>query len=372
MPRSQARQDRAEQEPRSPRSHLGHRGRLDLVTPAPVVPASPSLLLPWVCRWEASGSQAASFGPREKRSLPLAFLAGHPLNNTVFLLGWVTENRAVGVGCALQLMWPVSCAVTSARASLTPPATLKEVRSGSSKVWPPLLSPRSLGSEEDRDSVCGQHAPTASVCIGELSSGPVPARLGHPCWLPPPYGIKAIAFCLAREGSKTQPSFHLALSAQGDKPLKTGVQEGLLLDSGAWLLGWGWARSGSQAMRSSTQGLSLKEAQELGWSHQWLAGFICLIFSECSMWAGTEPSRLPRDISCVPGVKDLAPKRGPFLPPCPGSQDAHTYVVSPPWRREGLALTVTCSGQYQVFPSWQVQHWSGQSGGTYGLTVLDT
>lgn len=98
-----------------------------------------------------------------------------------------------------------------------------------------------------------------------------------------------------------------------------------MLDSGAWLLGSGWARSGSQAMRSSTQGLSLKEAQELGWSHQWLAGFICLIFSECSMWAGTEPSRLPCDIPCVPGVKDL----GPFLPSCPGSQDAHIYVVSP-------------------------------------------
>lgn len=48
-----------------------------------------------------------------------------------------------------------------------------------------------------------------------------------------------MAFCLAPEVSKAQPSLLLALSAQGNKPLTTRVQEGLLLDSRALLLGWG-------------------------------------------------------------------------------------------------------------------------------------
>lgn len=73
-----------------------------------------------------------------------------------------------------------------------------------------------------------------------------------------------MSFCLAPEVSKAQPSLLLALSAQGNKPLTTRVQEGLLLDSRALLLGWGgvgWgARPGFQATRSSPHRLSLKEA----------------------------------------------------------------------------------------------------------------
>lgn len=100
--------------------------------PTPLVPASPSQLPPQVCRWEASGSKAASCAPWEKRSLPLAFLAGYPLNSTVFPLGWVTESGS-GV-CALQLVWPVSCAATSPISAFHPQNTKGSVCSGSSKA----------------------------------------------------------------------------------------------------------------------------------------------------------------------------------------------------------------------------------------------
>ena len=59
------------------------------------------------------------------------------------------------------------------------------------------------------------------------------------------------------------------------------------------------------------------------------AGFISLTFTECSMWDGIKPSRLPHDIPCVPGIKDLTPEQGPFPPPCLGPQDTGIYLVSP-------------------------------------------
>ena len=42
-----------------------------------------------------------------------------------------------------------------------------------------------------------------------------------------------------------------------------------------------------------------------------------------------KPSRLPHDIPCVPGIKDLTPEQGPFPPPCLGPQDMGIYLVSP-------------------------------------------
>lgn len=67
----------------------------------------------------------------------------------------------------------------------------------------------------------------------------------------------------------------------------------------------------------------------------------------------------------------MAPGPGPFLPPCPGAQDPGIPCVTPSWRR-GLALSLTCSGLYQAFLSWQVQHRSGQRGPPRSLTVPDT
>ena len=40
------------------------------------------------------------------------------------------------------------------------------------------------------------------------------------------------------------------------------------------------------------------------------------------MWDGIEPSRLPCDIPCVPGVKDLTPENL-------GPQDTGIYLMSP-------------------------------------------
>ena len=119
-----------------------------------------------------------------------------------------------------------------------------------------------------------------------------------------------MAFCLAPEVSKAQPSLLLALSAQGNKPLTTRSKRECCWTAGpcSWGgVGWG-ARPGFQATRSSPHRLSLKEASELGWSHQLLPGFISLTFTEWSMGDSIEPSRLPRDIPCMPGVKDLAPE----------------------------------------------------------------
>lgn len=84
------------------------------------------------------------------------------------------------------------------------------------------------------------------------------------------------------------------------------------------------------------------------------------------MWDGIETSRLPCDIPCVSGVKDLTPEKGPFPPPCLGPQDTGIYLMSPTleegrvWLSQSHALDSDI-----IFVSWQVQHWSGQSGGTY-------
>lgn len=68
------------------------------------------------------------------------------------------------------------------------------------------------------------------------------------------------------------------------------------------------------------------------------------------MWDSIEPSRLPRDIPCMPGVKDLAPERGPFSPTCLGPQDTSIYLVSPTLEEGG-------SGSQSHVP-WTVSQFS--------------
>lgn len=151
--------------------------------PTPLVRASPlPAAAPCCAGGRPQALRAASCAPGKKRSLPLAFLAGYPLNSMVFHLGWVTENRQY---VRLQLVWPVSCVVTSPISAFHP-KTLKEVH-----ALGRLRSGHFFYSHEAKDQRKEGRVLSVAIMPPLLESALASSALGQslptwlPCWLPP-------------------------------------------------------------------------------------------------------------------------------------------------------------------------------------------